>query len=141
MPGTDTTSQPGAWPFWRTSLATGLAAAAACAAVFLRSSGQVALDPTDYASRAEFLMKTTPLIDGHNDIPYLFRIELQNQIYNETFTFREGNSRSPCLFCFFFGFSLCICLTCRSREPHRPSADEGGPRGGAVLVGVCGMSR
>lgn len=37
---------------------------------------------------AETLLKKFPLIDGHNDLPYLLRLELQNQIYNTSqFTF------------------------------------------------------
>ena len=40
------------------------------------------LDPLDYGERAKYLMKTTPLLDGHNDLPYLLRIELQNKIYD-----------------------------------------------------------
>ncbi|KAI0017011.1 dipeptidyl aminopeptidase [Xylariomycetidae sp. FL0641] len=48
------------------------------------------VDPTDYALRTEKVLASTPLIDGHNDLPYLLRLELQNKIYNEsTFTFRD----------------------------------------------------
>lgn len=51
------------------------------------------IDPTDYALRTERILSTTPLIDGHNDLPYLLRVELQNKIYdNKTFSFRNGNS-------------------------------------------------
>lgn len=39
------------------------------------------LDPTDYLGRARQILKTTPLIDGHNDLPYMLRVELQNKIY------------------------------------------------------------
>ncbi len=36
-------------------------------------------------------MRTTPLIDGHNDLPYLLRVELKNRIYDpEKFNFLEG---------------------------------------------------
>ncbi|KAH8700124.1 dipeptidyl aminopeptidase [Talaromyces proteolyticus] len=45
---------------------------------------------TDYAGRAARVLKSTPLIDGHNDLPYLLRIELQNQINDGKFTFQEG---------------------------------------------------
>ncbi|KAK7757286.1 hypothetical protein SLS62_000836 [Diatrype stigma] len=49
------------------------------------------IDPSDFAARAERILRTTPLIDGHNDLPYLLRLELQNKIYdNETFTFRQN---------------------------------------------------
>ncbi|CAJ2510539.1 Uu.00g095080.m01.CDS01 [Anthostomella pinea] len=48
------------------------------------------VDPLDYALRTENVLKSTPLIDGHNDLPYLLRLELRNKIYNkEKFTFRE----------------------------------------------------
>ncbi|KAI1637560.1 dipeptidyl aminopeptidase [Biscogniauxia mediterranea] len=49
-----------------------------------------AVDPLDFASRTEKILKSTPLIDGHNDLPYLLRLELRNKIYDKsTFTFRE----------------------------------------------------
>ena len=49
------------------------------------------VDPTNYALRTERLLSTTPLIDGHNDLPYLLRIELQNRIYgDDKFKFRDG---------------------------------------------------
>ncbi|RDW89286.1 dipeptidase-7 [Coleophoma cylindrospora] len=52
---------------------------------------QKIIDPLDFRSRAEYLMNTTPLIDGHNDLPYLLRLELKNKIYDgEKFDFREG---------------------------------------------------
>ncbi|ROV97032.1 hypothetical protein VSDG_04124 [Cytospora chrysosperma] len=42
----------------------------------------------DYAARTEAILRTTPLIDGHNDLPFLLRLELHNQIYdNKTFQF------------------------------------------------------
>jgi hypothetical protein len=44
----------------------------------------------DYVERTKHVMSTTPLIDGHNDMPYLIRIELKNHIYDKRFTFREG---------------------------------------------------
>ena len=46
--------------------------------------------PGDYVSRTKHVMSSTPLIDGHNDMPYLIRIELRNHIYDKRFTFREG---------------------------------------------------
>lgn len=47
--------------------------------------------PDDYAARTENVLRTTPLIDGHNDLPFLLRLELHNQIYdNKTFLFRES---------------------------------------------------
>lgn len=55
--------------------------------------GSRAPDSTDYAARTQHILSSTPLIDGHNDLPYLLRMEIQNQIYdNKTFTFRDGNA-------------------------------------------------
>lgn len=48
------------------------------------------IDPTDYAARTKHVLSTTPLIDGHNDLPYLIRSELKHQIYDERFTFNTG---------------------------------------------------
>ncbi|EED24564.1 dipeptidase, putative [Talaromyces stipitatus ATCC 10500] len=48
------------------------------------------IDPTDYAARTKHILSTTPLIDGHNDLPYLIRTELKHQIYNDRFTFNTG---------------------------------------------------
>lgn len=57
-------------------------------------------DQTNYALRTERLLKSTPLIDGHNDLPYLLRIELQNKINgNNTFTFRDGTISTPAESC------------------------------------------
>lgn len=47
-------------------------------------------NPTDYAARTENILKTTPLIDGHNDLPFLLRMQLDNKIYGNRFPFREG---------------------------------------------------
>ncbi|KUI53332.1 hypothetical protein VP1G_00776 [Cytospora mali] len=45
----------------------------------------------DYAARTEMVLRTTPLIDGHNDLPFLLRLEFHNQIYdNKTFSFRDN---------------------------------------------------
>jgi len=49
------------------------------------------IDPLDFQGRTERLLATTPLIDGHNDLPYLLRLELKNKIYDDSkFTFRES---------------------------------------------------
>lgn len=51
------------------------------------------LNDTDYVARTERILRTTPLIDGHNDLPYLLRIELQNRIYDKTlFNFSQRKS-------------------------------------------------
>ncbi|KAJ4251496.1 hypothetical protein NW762_011483 [Fusarium torreyae] len=44
--------------------------------------GEGPVDPTDYAERTRRVLKTTPLIDGHNDLPWQLRIELHNRIYD-----------------------------------------------------------
>ncbi|KAH9885548.1 membrane dipeptidase-domain-containing protein [Xylariomycetidae sp. FL2044] len=43
--------------------------------------GAAPLDPTDYAERTNRVLSSTPLIDGHNDLPWQLRIELHNRIY------------------------------------------------------------
>lgn len=54
-------------------------------------STAVQYDTHDYAARTEAILKSTPLIDGHNDLPFLLRLELHNQIYdNKSFPFRES---------------------------------------------------
>ncbi|KAK5094664.1 hypothetical protein LTS08_008520 [Lithohypha guttulata] len=45
----------------------------------------------DLDSRVESVMRSAPLIDGHNDLPYLIRLELKNKIYDsDRFTFATG---------------------------------------------------
>lgn len=36
----------------------------------------------DYAGRADRILKSTPLIDGHNDLPFFIRKKTKNQIYD-----------------------------------------------------------
>jgi membrane dipeptidase len=49
------------------------------------------IDELDYEGRVKHILETTPLIDGHNDLLYLLRIELQNKIYDSTeFNFWDG---------------------------------------------------
>jgi membrane dipeptidase len=49
------------------------------------------LDPLAYEERVNEILSSTPLIDGHNDLPYLLRIELQNKIYDASeFQFWNG---------------------------------------------------
>ncbi|KAI2623628.1 membrane dipeptidase-domain-containing protein [Hypomontagnella submonticulosa] len=43
------------------------------------------IDPTNYALRTKRVLETTPLIDGHNDWPWLIRVELHNRIYDGSF--------------------------------------------------------
>ncbi|EFX05015.1 dipeptidyl aminopeptidase [Grosmannia clavigera kw1407] len=47
-------------------------------------------DPSDFKARTEHILSTTPLIDGHNDLPYLFRLQLDNKIYDQEFSFQTG---------------------------------------------------
>lgn len=35
-------------------------------------------------------MRISPLVDGHNDLPYLLRLELKNRIYEGRLDFAEG---------------------------------------------------
>ncbi|KAF2488690.1 hypothetical protein BU16DRAFT_520459 [Lophium mytilinum] len=46
-------------------------------------TGQAPIDPSNYVERTRRVLKTTPLIDGHNDLPWQLRIELQNRIYDD----------------------------------------------------------
>ncbi|KAK6954065.1 hypothetical protein Daesc_004027 [Daldinia eschscholtzii] len=43
------------------------------------------IDPINYALRTRRILETTPLIDGHNDFPWLLRVELHNRIYDGKF--------------------------------------------------------
>ncbi|KAH7025155.1 microsomal dipeptidase [Microdochium trichocladiopsis] len=77
--------QPAKWLFWL---------AASCVAgiagyLYIGQGGLQGLSDADYAGRTQQLLRTTPLIDGHNDLPYLLRIELQNKIYNSSYDFRN----------------------------------------------------
>jgi membrane dipeptidase len=48
------------------------------------------IDPTDYEARTRQALQEVPLVDGHNDLPYLIRNELKHQIYHDRFTFDTG---------------------------------------------------
>ncbi|KAM0417082.1 hypothetical protein ACHAPT_012920 [Fusarium lateritium] len=50
-------------------------------------SGQEQIDPTNYSERVRRALATTPLIDGHNDFPFMLRLELKNRIYGGQFDF------------------------------------------------------
>lgn len=41
----------------------------------------------DYVGRTRHVLSTTPLIDGHNDLPYVIRQELKNKINGPKFDF------------------------------------------------------
>ncbi|KAF4956252.1 hypothetical protein FSARC_11651 [Fusarium sarcochroum] len=47
--------------------------------------GGESIDPSDYALRAQRVLESSPLIDGHNDLPWLLRVELHNRIRDERF--------------------------------------------------------
>jgi len=47
------------------------------------------IDPHDYAARARDALSKAPLIDGHNDLPHLIRIELYGKMYDGTFNFND----------------------------------------------------
>lgn len=42
-------------------------------------------ETTNYEKRAELILRNTPLIDGHNDFPFLLRQQLRNKIYDHNF--------------------------------------------------------
>lgn len=48
------------------------------------SQAESPIDPTNYALRTQRVLKTTPLIDGHNDLPWILRVELHNRLHDET---------------------------------------------------------
>ena len=52
------------------------------------------IEPTDYMALAKRLLQGTPLIDGHNDFPYLLRQQLHNQIYDHDFDSERIGSHS-----------------------------------------------
>ena len=43
------------------------------------------VDAKDYQTRAKQILQSTPLIDGHNDFPFLLRQQLQGKIYDHNF--------------------------------------------------------
>lgn len=73
---------------WTLSLAIALVAGTA-GYLGLASFGSTRISSMDYAARTDYILRTTPLIDGHNDLPYLLRIELQDKLYNSSFDFRN----------------------------------------------------
>jgi len=51
---------------------------------------QSVIDPSDFKARTDHLLGTFPLVDGHNDLPFLLRMQLDNKIYDGCLHFREG---------------------------------------------------
>jgi len=47
--------------------------------------GEAPIDQANYAERTKRVLSQVPLIDGHNDFPWLLRVELHNKIYDGTF--------------------------------------------------------
>jgi membrane dipeptidase len=47
------------------------------------------IDPHDYAARARDVLSKSPLIDGHNDLPHLIRIELYGKMYDGSLNFND----------------------------------------------------
>jgi membrane dipeptidase len=52
------------------------------------------LQEDDYAGRAKQVLRSTPLIDGHNDFPFLIRQQLRNKIYDTDFKKERLTSHS-----------------------------------------------
>jgi membrane dipeptidase len=48
------------------------------------------IDPLDFAARTSKVLSEIPLIDGHNDLPFLVRLQLNNQIYGGNLPFGQG---------------------------------------------------
>ncbi|KAK2008589.1 putative dipeptidase [Colletotrichum eremochloae] len=57
---------------------------------FLKSEALQTSPNLDYSGRTDYILRTTPLLDSHNDLPYLLRVELQNRLYNGAFDFRQA---------------------------------------------------
>lgn len=75
-------SNPASWfKRWRLAILAISVAALSVPLSFLQPS-KIPIDPHDYAARTEHVLSTTPLIDGHNDLPYLIRIELHDKLYD-----------------------------------------------------------
>lgn len=76
---------------WAVPILVGLVAAGLAVFFAYNQNATVQISQDDYAARTEMVLRTTPLIDGHNDLPFLLRLELHNQIYdNKSFPFRES---------------------------------------------------
>ena len=52
--------------------------------------GAATVPQTDNAKRAERVLKSTPLIDGHNDLPYAIRRSTNDQIYDGKLPFETS---------------------------------------------------
>jgi hypothetical protein len=54
-------------------------------AILLPATKEEIIDPNDYLGRAKRVLQSTPLIDGHNDFPFLLRQQLHGKIYGHDF--------------------------------------------------------
>jgi len=57
-------------------------------------SSRQPLQVDDYSGRAMRILRETPLIDGHNDFPFVIRQQLRNQIYGHDFQTESLRSHS-----------------------------------------------
>lgn len=48
----------------------------------------------DHLARAKRILRETPLVDGHNDFPYLIRQQLHNEIYGYDFEAQRLGAQS-----------------------------------------------
>lgn len=81
VPQQQNPSQRRSWPY-----AVAIAGLALLATPFTwLAPGEEPIDPTNYALRTKRVLETTPLIDGHNDLPWLLRVELHNRIRDDRF--------------------------------------------------------
>lgn len=81
-------SQYSWWRRWRSTIIAASFAVLVTPFTSLGSwflSAESPIDPTNYALRTKRILETTPLIDGHNDFPWLLRVELHNRIYDGKF--------------------------------------------------------
>ena len=84
-----TSNSNSSW-LWKAGVA-GLAAISSITGFALAPfSSSSTIPQHDYVARTKDVLSKVPLIDGHNDLPYLIRSELKHQIYNDRFTFNTG---------------------------------------------------
>ncbi|EXJ89928.1 hypothetical protein A1O3_02995 [Capronia epimyces CBS 606.96] len=53
--------------------------------ILLATSKEESIDAKDYLGRAKRILQNSPLIDGHNDFPFLLRQQLHGEIYGHDF--------------------------------------------------------
>ncbi|OIW30408.1 hypothetical protein CONLIGDRAFT_573456 [Coniochaeta ligniaria NRRL 30616] len=78
----------GAWSWVRYPLVAAGVALALSPLAFLWP-GENPIDPTNYAERTRRVLKSIPLIDGHNDLPWQIRIELHNRLQDGRVDFNK----------------------------------------------------